>query len=296
LEEDIEYVRGGNLKLIRTEKEWSDMEKQRIAEQKLGLETELLSREEILKLLPAFWKDGQILGGKYCATDGHANPLKVGKAIAMAAARSGARVYPHKPAAGIQLRNGKVHAVLTEDTYFRTDVVVNAANAWAPEIGRMVGLTIPIVPKMSQILLTEPLAPLFSLFITCTGIGYLRQAVRGNVHIGYPSQPTSDYDQHPTYPAFPYVGKGIARYFPAIERASIIRAWGGLTAFTPDNLPVLGPVGEIPGFYIAAGFSGHGFCLGPGVGKVMAEFITTGGSSIDLHPFRFSRFQKENAT
>jgi sarcosine oxidase subunit beta len=293
LEEDIEYVRGGNLKLCRSEKEMEEMRVQHLVEKKLGLETEMLSREEVLKLVPAFSKDSQLLGGKYCPTDGHASPLKVGKAIASAASRMGADVYPHTPVIGIELRNGAIHGVLTKDTYVGTGTVVNATNAWAAEVGRMVGLDIPIVPKCSQILLTEPLPPLFKEFITCTGMGYLRQAVRGNVHIGYPSQPTADYNKSPTYKAFPYVGRGIARYFPALERASIVRAWGGLTAFTPDGIPVIGPVDEIKGLYIAAGFCGHGFCLGPGVGKIVADLIVDRKSSVDLHPFRFSRFKEE---
>jgi len=133
LDEDIEYVVGGNLKLIRSEKEMEEMRSQQLKERNLGLETEILSREEVLKRIPAFSRDIPLLGGKYCVTDGHANPLKVGKAIARAASRLGAIVYDHKPAIGIELRDGAVTGVLTDDTYFRTEVVVNAANAWAPE-------------------------------------------------------------------------------------------------------------------------------------------------------------------
>lgn len=295
LEEEIEYVVGGNLKLCRTEKEFEEMRVQQREEGARGLETEMLSREEVLRLIPAFSRDSQFVGGKYCASDGHANPLKVGKAIARAAERLGARVLPHTPATGIELTGGAVSGVRTPTTLFKTGAVVNACNGWAPEIGKMIGLDIPIVRRLSQILLTEPLPPLFKEFITCTGVGYLRQAVRGNIHIGYPSQPTDDQRQRSTYPAFVYVGKGIARYIPALERVSFIRGWGGLTAFTPDGIPVLDAVEQVKGFYIAAGMCGHGFCLGPGVGQVMAEWVVQGKPPIDLHAFRLSRFTEGKA-
>lgn len=292
LEADIEYVVGGNLMLLRSEKELEDGKVQQREEAVRGLQTEILSRDETLRLIPAFAREARLVAGKYCATDGHANPLRVGKAIARAAERLGARVFVHTPATGIELSNGVVSTVRTPEIVFKTPVVVNACNAWAPGIGRMVGLDIPIVPNLSQILLTEPLPPLFRQFVTCTGIGYLRQAVRGNVHIGYPSQPTKHYSQRSTYPAFPYIGRGIATYFPALQSTRILRAWGGLTAFTPDNIPILDAPPEVPGFYIAAGMCGRGFCLGPGIGKVMADWITDGKPPVDLHPYRLSRFQK----
>jgi sarcosine oxidase subunit beta len=293
LDEDIEYVQGGNIKLICSENELEESRRQQLRESDLGLKTEIISREELLALVPNLSRDSRFIAGKYCASDGHANPLKVGKAIAQAAVREGATVLAHTPVTNIELRNDAVNSVATKEVVFRTDTVVNATNAWAPEIGKMVGISIPIVCKVSQLLVTEPLPPLMKEFITCTGMGYLRQAVRGNIHIGYPSQPTIGFNKKPTYEAFPYVGRGIARYVPRLQSASIIRAWGGITAFTPDGIPIISPVNEVKGFYIAAGLCGHGFCIGPGIGKIMADLIVDGDTSVDLRPFRFSRFQEE---
>ena len=79
--------------------------------------------------------------------------------------------------------------------------------------------------------------------------------------------------------------------FPGLGDLRIERVWAGVIDTMPDLIPVLGGT-EVGGFYVATGFSGHGFAMGPIVGKLMASVITEGSAPLDLHPFRFSRFRE----
>ncbi|HEX8045007.1 NAD(P)/FAD-dependent oxidoreductase [Rhizobium sp.] len=87
----------------------------------------------------------------------------------------------------------------------------------------------------------------------------------------------------------------LIKAFPAFAESRITQSWGGLVDVTPDAVPVIGPVDSIPGFYIASGFSGHGFGIGPGAGRLMAEIVMGGKTCVDPAPFRFDRFRKTKA-
>ena len=78
--------------------------------------------------------------------------------------------------------------------------------------------------------------------------------------------------------------------FPFFDKAEIAQSWAGMIDVTPDAIPVIGPVDEIPGFYIGTGFSGHGFGIGPGAGQLLADLVTGHTPVVDPHDFRLSRF------
>jgi glycine/D-amino acid oxidase-like deaminating enzyme len=78
--------------------------------------------------------------------------------------------------------------------------------------------------------------------------------------------------------------------FPALQGATIAQYWAGLIDVTPDAVPVISPVETVPGFFIATGFSGHGFGIGPGAGHLIADLVSGDGPVVDPSPFRLSRF------
>jgi glycine/D-amino acid oxidase-like deaminating enzyme len=92
-------------------------------------------------------------------------------------------------------------------------------------------------------------------------------------------------------PAIVEEGRGnLIRAFPAFAGARIAESWGGLIDTTPDAVPVIGPVQAVPGFYLMSGFSGHGFGIGPGAGRLMSELIIGATPVVDPAAFRFERF------
>ncbi len=84
--------------------------------------------------------------------------------------------------------------------------------------------------------------------------------------------------------------QNLVRAFPAFASARIAQSWGGLIDTTPDAVPVIGPVPSVPGFFLMSGFSGHGFGIGPGAGRLMAELVSGANPCVDPAPFRFERF------
>ena len=83
---------------------------------------------------------------------------------------------------------------------------------------------------------------------------------------------------------------GFWKAYPAFQNLQILEQWGGMIDATPDAVPVIDKIDSIPGLYLASGFSGHGFGLGPGAGKLVAEIVTGGKPCVDPRPFRFARF------
>jgi glycine/D-amino acid oxidase-like deaminating enzyme len=82
----------------------------------------------------------------------------------------------------------------------------------------------------------------------------------------------------------------IAETFPAFKNVAVAESWGGMIDVMPDAIPVISAVDSVPGFYIATGFSGHGFGIGPGAGRLVADMVAGGPTLVDPTPFRLSRF------
>ena len=261
-------------------------------EVEMGLAVEMLTAMETRSLVPVLSSSTRLLVGKYCATDGSANPLLVTRAIARAAERLGAEFHEHQPLEGFSIKNRKVVAAKTSRSEYRAPVFVLAAGAHSRSICQRIGLDFPVDIKRSQILVTEPLPPLIGPFISAD-VGYMRQALSGGIHFGVRSTPVENFDKSTSLLAFQEVGSGYLNLFPVLEEVHIIRSWAGLTDWTPDAVPIIDQAPGLDGLYMASGFSGHGFCLGPMVGRLLAEWIADGTPSLDLKAFRWSRFQPE---
>ncbi len=82
----------------------------------------------------------------------------------------------------------------------------------------------------------------------------------------------------------------LSRAFPAFAAMQVAQSWGGLMDVTPDAVPVIDRVAALPGFFLATGFSGHGFGIGPGAGRLIADLVAGDAPVVDPAPFRFSRF------
>jgi glycine/D-amino acid oxidase-like deaminating enzyme len=89
--------------------------------------------------------------------------------------------------------------------------------------------------------------------------------------------------------------RNLARSFPAFEAMEIVERWAGLIDVTPDGVPVISAVPALPGFFIASGFSGHGFGIGPGAGQLMADLVTEAVPLVDPRPYRYERFGETSA-
>lgn len=287
---DVGYRRGGNLMVARSEKQLETLTSVLKREQAFGLGVEMLSPEDTRRLTPTIPAELEILGGKHCPTDGTANPLLVVKAICRAARRKGVRIMEFEPVRRLKAEAGRVTAAVTDSGEYQASNFVNAAGPWARGLCNTIGLDFPIILEKARLLVTEALPPMVDQFVIIDKL-YYRQSLEGNIHIG-PLAPyvMNNFDKSALLDDFIEVGQWTADLLPFLRKTHIIRAFAGVIHYTPDAVAI---VDKAPGFenlFVTAGFSGHGFCLGPIVGKLIAEWIVDGQSSMDLNALRWTRF------
>lgn len=287
---DVEYDRGGNIRLLRSEEELAVGRTRVERENSMGLEVNLLSREEVYERLPLLSPEAGVLGGTHCPTDGTANPLKVAKAIGRAAQAAGAVIRINEPALRFRVADGRIKGVITDKAEYQAQSILLCAGPWTAGLLFELGVPLYLIVKKIHLLITEPLPPRIPGFVSWN-TGYTRQAKDGNIHVGVRTASNKGFDKTLEYQALMDGGRDFPEIFPFLRDVNIIRAFSGLITYTADAIPVIDRVPGVDNMYLAAGFSGHGFCLGPYVGRVMADWISSGDCPEDLSAFSIRRFQ-----
>ena len=259
---------------------------------RLGVPTEWMKSDEIRRRLPLMQLD-DVLCGTWHAQDGLADPNSVVQGYVSAARRLGARLYTDVEVTAIETRDSTIAAVVTNAGRIETQIVVNAAGPWAAEIGRMVGLNLPIIPIRRQWLTTTPLPPVphdFPFVIDFARSLYFHREGEGLlVGMSNPDQ-TPGFDTRVDRNWELVTLEAAAQRLPLLEAAGVVSRVAGLYEVTPDAHPILGRT-PVPGFYVCAGFSGHGFMHGPICGKLLAEEIIHGrATTLDVAALRLDRF------
>jgi sarcosine oxidase subunit beta len=216
--------------------------------------------------------------------------MLVTPAIARAAQRSGARILTKTTVTSLLFSGAQVTGVATDQGEIEADFVINAAGPWASRFNDMVDCPTPISPGRSQLLITERFSPRLHPFLTIMGKAYLRQAVAGNIIIGVGGLANDRYEQYVDYPSLKQYAQLVCEALPWLKDATLIRAFAGITEYTPDEEPYIGAVPGAAGLFVAAGFHGQGFCVGPMAGKIIADLICGRASPVSLAPFRPDRF------
>jgi glycine cleavage system aminomethyltransferase T/glycine/D-amino acid oxidase-like deaminating enzyme len=292
----------GSLRLASSPERMEELRRQAGWAKTYGLPMDLISADEARERFPLMSTDG-VLGAAWLPTDGWLDPSGLTRALAAGARRRGATILPHTRVTGISARHGRVTGVETAGGSIQAEVVVNAAGMAAPEIGRMVGVTIPIVPMAHQYLVTEPVSgvtPDLPQLRDPDNLVYFRPEVRGLVMGGYERHPAPwsldgippDFNGKllpPDWPRFEEISAGAVRRVPAMADAGVKQLINGPEAFTPDNEFILGE-SEVRGFFVAAGFSAHGIAGAGGMGRQMAHWIVDGEPELDLWTMDIRRF------
>lgn len=302
----IEYKKTGGMVVVETEDEMAAMERYVKSQQQIGLDVQLLTADQASRLESQL--AGNLLGAAYSPLDGQVNPIALTLGFALGAKDLGARLITGSSVFGIETIANRVSAVETDAGRIETDVVVNAAGAYAPEIGNLLDVAIPIQPRRGQIIVTESCPPLINhcmisaKYIAAkynpeiahgSGEGIsIEQTENGNLLLGS-TREFVGYDKRTTISAIQRIAAKTAMVIPALERMNVIRAFAGLRPYTPDGLPILGPVEGISGFFMAAGHEGDGIALSPITGELIAQMIATGRSDFPLQAFHLSRFDTQ---
>lgn len=294
---DVEYTRKGNLRLCVTEDHVKTMTASVKKQQALGLDVRMVTLEEAQQINP--FLSEKVLGCSWCPTDGHANPHRATYAFFRAAKREGVTFYTHEPITDFIVERRSIAAVRSAKRTVLTPLVLNAAGTASRKLANMVGIDFPMYTSYNEVLVTEPRPPMFqTMFGIATGKFYGRQTQHGAfVWAGYTGLEDSLHrdDTTPVYSLnAPCTCRAVLGYFPKLGTLNVIRTWSGIYDKMADGVPVLGPAHEVDGFWLAAGFSGHGFGISPAVGQLMSEWIAEDRPSMDLSAFAYDRFVPQN--
>jgi 4-methylaminobutanoate oxidase (formaldehyde-forming) len=303
---DVSWHEVGSLRLASTPERLEELRRQAGWAKTFGLPLELISATEAQERFPLMSADG-VLGAVWLPTDGWLDPSGLAQALAAGARSRGASIRQHARVLGIGVERGRVTGVEVEHRGERTtieaDVVVNAGGMFAPEIGRMAGVTVPIIPMAHQYLFTnaiEGVTPDLPTMRDPDHLCYFREEVGGLCMGGYERDPApwsldgvpADFNHRlldPDWPRFEAIMQGAIQRVPAIADAGVTRMINGPEAFTPDNEFILGE-SEVRGFFVAAGFCAHGIAGTGGIGQQMARWIVDGEPELDLWKMDIRRF------
>jgi glycine/D-amino acid oxidase-like deaminating enzyme len=272
-----------------------------------GLHCKMIDQKELREREPNVAPD--VAGGAFFAEDAQVNPLYATLALARAAQDYGATVETNAEVSAIETtRDGSVAAVVTNKGRISTGSVVCAAGAWSPAIGKMVGLDIPIKPRKGTLVVTVPVPDNLMNCKIILAAGYMdavksgagngaavaanvQQTQNGTLLLGS-SRQFVDYDREVDPRVVSMMLTRCLRFFPILKEVTAIRTWAGLRPYTPDLLPIIGPVEEVGGFYMASGHEGIGITEGPITGKLISQVVTGQQPQISLDDLTLSRFFK----
>lgn len=277
-----------------------------------GLKFNVLDEKDIRNESPFFAHD--IPGGLECETDSLINPyLFCYSLIEKAQKDFSLQVKDQTPVTNVT-KTEAGFLVETPNGTIRGKKVVNAAGVWAPFIGEMLGIDIPIIPRKGHIIVGSRNEPVmmrnvmeFGYLMNKFGRERIADARTAEHGVALVLEPTEEqnfllgssrqfvgYDSSIDIQVVQTIARRALRFFPKMDDFKIIRSYTGFRPFTEDHLPIVSEVEEIPGFYIAAGHEGDGISLATVTGKLIEEIITEKSDMIiSPDPLRFDRFKKE---
>ncbi len=267
-----------------------------------GVPMELISPNQAKDLFPLMSLDG-VIGAAYTPNDGSIDPTGLTNALSIGAKNRGAKFFTNTNVEKINIKNGRVSEVVTDKGTIKTEIVVNAAGMWGREVGKMVGLSLPVIPMAHLYIMTKPIEGVTSKFPNLRDpdlLVYWREEVGGFITGGYERQPATfgmngiprDFKfklLEPDWERFTPLMENSIRRVPAIETAEVKMLLNGPEGFTPDGEFLLGPT-SVKGFWVACAFCAHGLAGAGGMGKVMAEWIVDGSPEWDTWRLDVRRF------
>jgi len=285
---DFEIKVTGGLMLAESEQSLNFLEAKAKLERSHGIQVEVIGADELRRLEPAL--ADRFLGAAWCPEEGKINPLLATPAVMEAAVKAGARLHQHREITAIERDRGGFVAH-SDQGRVRAGKVVSAAGAWSAQIAGMLGVTLPVQVTPMQMIVTEPAAPLVTRLVAHADRHLtMKQAASGHVIIG--GGWTAGLDPSSGRPRVLqdslegnlWVAR---RVVPALAHLRVLRSWAAFSV-DADGAPILGAVPGLPGFYLAV--TTNGYTLGPTVGRLMAELVTSGRSDFDLTPYAVDRF------
>ena len=289
---NVWFRQGGYLFLARTAAEMGWLERNVALQNRCGLPTRLLDPGDVQGLVPELDTTG-ILGAAYNGSDGILFPWPFLWGYGKRAVELGARLYTFTGVDAIDAEPDDTYRVHTSRGTVHARRVINAAGAWSRDIARLVGVELPTYPVRHEICSSEPLKPFLGPMVSELSTGlYVSQSMRGEIVGG-----VSMHDEGPTISMgsrlrfLSLYARRLTRLMPVLGDIKVLRQWAGPYENSPDGNPILGEPPNRPGFFLAAGFVGHGFMMAPIVGDLYAEWLAGGPRHDIFERWHLARFE-----
>ncbi len=286
------FRQGGYLFLARDEQRAQELSKSVALQQELGLATELIDGAQAKRIVPQLEPEG-VLAASFNPDDAVVFPWPFVWGYAEGARALGVDIHTFCRVSAVETSAGAVSGVVTERGRVRAPVVVNACGAYSPELARGVGVDLPTKPHRHEICASEPLKPFLGPLVAELGSGlYFSQSTRGEIVGGIGNAKTPEGTSHASSVRFlALYSRALLATCPSLSSLKIQRQWAGLYDLSPDHAPIVGPVDEVPGFFLVSGFMGHGFMMAPAVGKRLARLLATGETPEPFAAWAHRRFK-----
>jgi len=270
------YVQGGYIWLFRKDEQLKAFSEYSKLHNKYGVPTRIITPEEIREKAPMINLEG-IIGGLFDPIAGKANPFGVVYALAEELRKRGVKMQTRTKVHRIIIENNKIKGVSTDNGEIEAEKVLIAAGYGSREIAKTAGVDLPLRNVPHHALITEKFREAFKpLLIDWTYSAYIVQVEEGGFLMGM------DVEERPNQPLYqrndfiPRMARVAVRLFPWMKNINVLRYWPGYYVMSPDSHPILGPIEEVDGLFVATGFSGHGFMMAPIAGEVIAEWLVDG--------------------
>jgi sarcosine oxidase subunit beta len=285
-------TRTGHIFLAETEADLKAIKHRRDRLRSLGYRfEEILDQDDVRHAVPGI--SSHVLGGIVSWDDGYADPFKTVRSFRGTAERQGVRILEKTEVRHIE-RCGTGWRVRTTQRNIPAPVVVNCAGSAGGRIAGWFGDNVPVSVEAPMMMVTAPQAAYRGPVLgRVQGRFSMKGTVNGSVLVGggYRAaiDPVSD-EVNIDFSGLAKSAQTLLRLMPSYADARLLRAWHGLEGYTADGLPVIGRSPTAPGVVHAFAFSGHGFQLGPVVGRIVAELVCDGETDFDITPFEIDRF------
>ncbi|RMG95731.1 MAG: FAD-binding oxidoreductase [Deltaproteobacteria bacterium] len=290
------FRQGGYLFLARTEAQAEQLEANAVMHRSLGAPTRLVSADAARDIVPELDTSGVVVAS-FNPMDAVVFPWPFLWGYAARATAMGVAVRTHTPVERIEPATATYHLHLASGERLEADTVVMATGAYGHRLNRTLGIELPNRPHRHEILSTAPLKPFFDPLVVDLSTGlYASQSTRGEVVAGVTMGApdfharADEIDLSSSLAFLERIGRALTRVFPRLGGVSVLRQWAGPYDFSPDGDPIVGPSPGHPKVIQMCGFTGHGFMMGPAVGRIVARYIATGESHRLLERWSPSRF------
>ncbi|MBS3819088.1 FAD-binding oxidoreductase [bacterium] len=285
----VDFYQDGYLLMAHNQKLEEVFKSNIEVQKKEGVNVSLLSPQEAQSVVPKLNTQG-LRAAAYCPDDGQAYPFAVLKGYKDKLDEKKRDFYLHNPV--VNLQNKKNFLISLQDgTVIEAPKVLLSAGPWTAELGKMMGLDLPLYPERHEAIVTERIPRMIGpMLVDYRKDGcYFHQFLDGHI--------LGCYSPHPNVPGIrkdsslefiKEMGRRMVRLVPELEKVHILRQWAGCYTMTPDGSPIVDQ-SAVDNLYVASGMCGHGFMLGPALSKHLAHFMVEGEWDTDFQEFSINR-------